>query len=79
MTNDKEKSKDIGALWQKQGPKAEYMSGTITVNEQKINIVCFKNGYKKSDKHPDWRILLSTPRERVAPDSEPVTGEDQQW
>jgi hypothetical protein len=49
----------IGALWQKTGPKGDYFTGEV--NGQKI--VVFANGYKQSEKHPDWIILKSLPRE----------------
>lgn len=53
-------SKDdkLGALWQKTGPKGDYFTGEI--NGQKI--VIFANGFKQSDKHPDWIIYKSVPR-----------------
>ena len=53
----------LGALWNKESSKGQYMSGHITINEETINIVCFKNGYKKEDKHPDWIILKSKPKD----------------
>ena len=39
MTQDKQK--DIGALWKKQGPKAEYQTGKITVEGKTNPIVVF--------------------------------------
>lgn len=65
------KGKDIGALWVRRSNKGEYMTGYVMVGEQKIPIVCFLNGYKKEEKHPDWRILPSEPKEaRVRTDAE---------
>ena len=55
-------ARDIGALWLKMGNKGEYLSGYVEVNGVKVDLVCFKNGYKKSDKHPEWKILLSQPK-----------------
>lgn len=49
---------EIGALWVQNGPKGEYMTGTI--NGQKV--VVFANDKKSSDKAPDWRVLKSKPR-----------------
>lgn len=51
---------EIGALWSKQGPKGEYLTGEI--NGEKV--VCFRN---KSDhvKAPAWRVLKSKPREEA--------------
>lgn len=56
---------EIGALWEKSSAKGPYMTGTI--NGEKV--VLFKNGQKRSDKSPDWRVLKSKPREQV--DEEP--------
>ena len=54
-----DKTDKIGALWLKSSSKGEYFSGEV--NGQKI--VVFANGYKQSDKHPDWVIYKSKPRE----------------
>lgn len=53
---------ELGALWEKNGAKGPYMTGTI--NGQKV--VLFKNGNKSSDKQPDWRVLKAKPRETDA-------------
>jgi uncharacterized protein (DUF736 family) len=53
----------IGALWVKEGKSGKYMSGVIDIDGVKVNIVVFKNSYKREDKHPDYRILRSKPRE----------------
>lgn len=58
-----EKQKELGALWIKQGPRGEYMTGVIEVNGEKTNVVAFKNDNKKNPKEPDWRILKSVPKE----------------
>lgn len=63
MSEEKEKS--IGALWAKQSSKGEYFTGQLELNDEKIKIVVFKNNYKKEDKHPDWKIFLSTPKPQV--------------
>ena len=52
----------LGALWIKESEKGQYMSGYIEIDGKKINIVCFKNTYKKEDKHPDWQVLKSKPK-----------------
>jgi len=54
----------LGALWIKESQKGPYLTGYIEVNGEKINVVCFKNQYKTEDKHPDWQILKSKPREQ---------------
>lgn len=54
---------DIGCLWKKQSAKGmEFMSGSIEINGEKINIVIFSQ-QKKSEKAPDYKILISKPRE----------------
>lgn len=59
-----EKEKSIGALWQKQGERGVYMTGVIEVDGKQVKLVVFPNSYKKEQKHPDWRIFLSQPREQ---------------
>lgn len=62
--NDKEKMESIGALWEKNSPKgAKYFAGSVEIDGKKIPLVVFKNGYKKEDKHPDWKIFISKPKE----------------
>ena len=53
---------DLGALWEKQGAKGPYLSGTING----VAVVCFRN---KSDnpKAPAWRVLKSKPKDGAAP------------
>jgi len=55
----------LGALWIKESEKGQFMSGYIEVNGEKLSIVCFKNSYKTEDKHPDWEIIKSKPRENL--------------
>jgi uncharacterized protein (DUF736 family) len=51
---------EIGALWLKTSPKGQpYMSGKIDGKA----VVIFKNKKKTNEKHPDYRVLLSKPRE----------------
>lgn len=45
----------IGALWLKSSSRGDYFTGEI--NGQKI--VVFANGYKQSEKHPDWIVYKS--------------------
>lgn len=61
MAND---PNELGALWVKQSAKGEYMTGTING----VKVVVFRNNNKREEKHPDWRVMKSVPREeRVAP------------
>jgi len=56
--NDKKKS--IGALWLRESKDGKkYMSGQLEIGERKLPLVIFKNGFKKSDKHPDYMIYKS--------------------
>ncbi len=48
-----EKQEKIGALWEKSGAKGTYLSGVIGGK----NVICFRNDYKKSDKHQDWNVI----------------------
>jgi uncharacterized protein (DUF736 family) len=50
---------ELGALWEKTSAKGTYMTGTING----VKVVVFRNGQKRSDKSPDWRVLKSVPRE----------------
>ncbi|MGY3406078.1 hypothetical protein ACVWZV_002191 [Bradyrhizobium sp. GM5.1] len=54
---------EIGALWIKNGPKGQYMTGHVTVNGETVKLVCFTNNYKKEEKHPDWCVLISKPKD----------------
>ena len=55
---------ELGVLWAKSSARGEYFTGSIEIDGTKHQIVVFKNGNKKSDKAPDWRILKSQPREQ---------------
>jgi hypothetical protein len=59
-----EKQKSIGALWENQSSKGKYFTGQLEIDEKKIKIVVFANGFKKEDKHPDWKIYVSVPRDQ---------------
>lgn len=50
---------ELGVLWEKDSARGKYFTGQI--GDQKI--VVFRNGNKRNDKQPDWRILKSKPRE----------------
>jgi uncharacterized protein (DUF736 family) len=65
-----ENNDQCGVLWIKEKNNKKYMSGVIEINGEKINIVVFKNGYKKEDKHPDYRILKSRPKNELSGNSE---------
>jgi hypothetical protein len=54
---------EIGALWEKSSAKGPYMTGTING----VRVVLFKNGNKRGEKSPDWRVMKSQPRETGNP------------
>ncbi len=63
-----EKKQSIGALWSRNGQNGEFLSGDVTINGQKTEIVVFQNTYKQEgEKTPDWRIYVSEPRANSNP------------
>jgi uncharacterized protein (DUF736 family) len=57
-------NESIGALWlneAKDGKK--YMSGVVTIDGTDHKIVVFRNNYKEEEKHPDYKIYPSKPRD----------------
>ncbi len=55
---------ELGALWVRESGKGEkYLSVVVDLTRygvaQKVNLVAFKNKDKKSDKQPDYRLLVS--------------------
>ena len=53
-----------GALWTRESKTGEeYMTGEVTVDGKKIEIVVYRNGYKEEDRHPDFRIYERQPME----------------
>ncbi len=60
MSNQDEK---LGALWQKRKGDKDFFTGSITIDGVETKVVIFANGYKQQDKHPDWIIYKSKPRD----------------
>jgi uncharacterized protein (DUF736 family) len=59
---------EIGALWKKtSGKGAAYLSGKIDGRQ----VVVFVNKGKKTEKQPDYYVLLSRPKEQAASEPEP--------
>ena len=48
------REREVGALWMKQGTTQDFMSGHCSVNDEKIELVVFKNKNKTSDRAPDY-------------------------
>jgi len=64
MANGERDPNEIGAFWEKTSKKGTvYLAGKINGE----NVVCFRNKDKKTDKHPDWRVLKSVPRSDAPP------------
>ena len=56
--------KDLGAIWEKVSKAGEkYLSISLEVNGEKKRFVAFRNKNKREDKHPDYKIIESEPRE----------------
>jgi hypothetical protein len=57
---------EIGVLWTKQGQSQKFLSGVLKLStigiDKEIPILVFTNKTKKEDRHPDYRIFLSEPR-----------------
>jgi hypothetical protein len=69
--------KSIGALWVKKNQRGDFMTGYIEVEGQKVEIVCFPNGYKTQEKHPDFRIMISQPRQQRDPVAEEARNQEE--
>lgn len=59
---------ELGVLWEKQSARGTYFTGSLEIDGEKTKVVVFKNGNKKNDKAPDWRILKSQPKEQAPAD-----------
>ena len=46
----------VGALWLKDGKKGKFMAGNITIGDQEISIMVFKNDKGDNPKRPDYTI-----------------------
>jgi hypothetical protein len=52
---------EIGAMWIKKGNHGDWLSGHVTLDGVKHDIVCFFND-RKTGNQPDWRVLKSVPK-----------------
>ena len=64
MDREQKREEELGALWRKQSERGEYFTGSVTVDGVKVDLVVFPNGYKKSEKQPDFRILKARARDK---------------
>lgn len=61
------KENQIGALWypRTENPKAPFAKGSITIGDQKIPVVIWKNKWKEpGESTPDFYIEREIPREQ---------------
>lgn len=65
---------ELGALWKKSNDKGEFFTGAMTFDGVKIDIVVFPNGYKREERHPDFRILKARKGERRPQPAAPTSG-----
>jgi len=65
-----EKQQDIGALWIETGKNGEYLSGSITINGEKHEVVCFRNDHKKG-KQPDYRVFPRLKKQQPSSPQQP--------
>ena len=64
MANGERDPNECGCLWERTSKKdVVYLFGKINGE----NVVCFRNKDKKTDKHPDWRVLKSVPKSEAPP------------
>jgi hypothetical protein len=61
------REREVGALWMKQGTTHDFMSGHCSVNDEKIELVVFKNKNKTSDRAPDYILYKSRRLDENAP------------
>lgn len=54
---------DLLALWKKEGKNGPYLSGKLGNN----TVMVFPNKNKKTDKHPDYRVVIAPPMKKEEP------------
>ena len=60
MSDTAKNPDELGALWIKESPRGEFMTGTISGQP----VVIFKNDKKTpGSKQPDWRVMKPKPRD----------------
>ncbi len=69
-----ERKKSIGGIWKKTTKKGDIMlSMRVEIDGKQVELIAFKNGFKKEDKHPDFQIYMSEP---FKPQGAPVQKEE---
>lgn len=57
---------ELGVLWLKEAQASgkKYMSGRLTIGDESVAVVVFKNEYKQEgERTPDYRVYRSQPRQ----------------
>lgn len=57
---------ELGGLWLKEAQASgkKYMSGRLTIGDESVDVVVFKNEYKQEgERTPDYRVYRSQPRQ----------------
>jgi hypothetical protein len=66
-----------GALWSRVSKNnVKFLSGTVEIGGQKFGLAIFKNDKKKSDKHPDYRVLVKDLDEQNKSTQRPVQSKE---
>ena len=69
---DFQKSKSIGGAWKRAtAENKKFISARVELGGTKYDILLFPNTIKKSEKSPDFNIILSTPRIKPTDESGP--------
>lgn len=65
---------ELGGLWLKTSQAGKkFMSGKLTLNGENVEVVVFKNEFKKDgERTPDYRVYRSQPREQQQQQQQPA-------
>ena len=72
--NNEWREREVGALWMNQGTTQDFMSGHCSVNDEKIELVVFKNKNKTSDRAPDYILYKNRRLDENAPQNQSTEG-----
>tara|TARA_Y100001951_G_C11277569_1_gene262987 strand:+ start:251 stop:538 length:288 start_codon:yes stop_codon:yes gene_type:complete len=76
--NNEWREREVGALWMKQGATQDFMSGHCSVNDEKIELVVFKNKNKTSDRAPDYILYKNRRLDENTPQKQSTEGTSQE-
>tara|TARA_R100000008_G_scaffold41376_1_gene23838 strand:- start:2075 stop:2365 length:291 start_codon:yes stop_codon:yes gene_type:complete len=71
------REREVGALWMKQGTTQDFMSGHCSVNDEKVELVVFKNKNKTSDRAPDYILYKNRRLDEDTPKNQNTTAATQ--